>query len=91
MMTATQIISAVLMAAGMIFLVISLIGIIRFPDFYTRLHAQGIGDTLGAFLIIAGMMAAAGTGLLAVKMLLVFLIIALTTSSTCEVRFSLIL
>ena len=65
-------------ALGLIFMLISLIGLIRLPDFYTRLHAQGIGDTLGALLIIISMMLAAGAGLMSLKLLLVFLIIVLT-------------
>ena len=67
--------TAVLIAAGMIFMLASLTGIIRLPDFFTRLHAQGVGDTLGAFLILAGMMVWTGVCLLSVKILLIFIII----------------
>ena len=48
-MTATMIITAVLIILGLLFMLASLIGIAALPDFFTRLHAQGIGDTLGAF------------------------------------------
>lgn len=74
-------INAVIIATGslgLLFMLISLIGIIRFPDFYARLHAQGIGDTLGALLVIISMMAAAGSGLMSTKIFLVFVIILLT-------------
>ena len=77
-MTASMIISAVLICTGLLFMLASLIGIIRLPDFFTRLHAQGIGDTLGAFLILAGMTAAVHGGLMSVKILLIFIIIVLT-------------
>ena len=77
-MTVQMIISIVLIAAGMIFMLASLTGIIRLPDFFTRLHAQGVGDTLGAFLILAGMMVWTGVCLLSVKILLIFIIILLT-------------
>ena len=63
---------------GLVFMLISLIGIIRLPDFFTRLHAQGVGDTLGAILMIISMMLAAGAGLLSVKIFLVLVIIMLT-------------
>jgi monovalent cation/proton antiporter MnhG/PhaG subunit len=56
---------------GLLFMLISLIGIIRLPDFFTRLHAQGVGDTLGALLLIISMMTAAGAGLMSVKLFLV--------------------
>lgn len=77
-MTPVMIIAAVLIAAGLIFMILSLIGIAKLPDFFTRLHAQGVGDTIGAFLILAGMMAAVHGGLLSVKILLIFIVIVLT-------------
>lgn len=77
-MTASQIITIILAAAGLVFMTISFIGIIRLPDFFCRLHAQGIGDTLGALLLIAAMMTAAGFGIMSVKIFLIFVVIALT-------------
>jgi len=32
------------------------VGIIRFPDFYTRMHAVGVTDTLAAAMILIGLM-----------------------------------
>lgn len=43
-----------LLGAGLFFTLVGSIGLIRFPDFYTRLHATGKCDTLGAGLIILG-------------------------------------
>ena len=40
--------------AGLIFFSAAVIGIIRLPDFYTRMHAAGKGDTLSSFLILFG-------------------------------------
>ena len=77
-MTASGILTMILASGGLFFMAVSFIGIIRFPDFYTRLHAQGVGDTLGALLLIAAMMTAAGSGLMGLKLFLVFIIIALT-------------
>lgn len=73
-----MIITAVLIILGLLFMLASLIGIAALPDFFTRLHAQGVGDTLGAFLILAGMMVAVHGGLLSVKIFLIFIIIVLT-------------
>jgi len=50
-----SVISAVLMVAGAFFFFTASIGMLRFPDFYTRMHAAGKGDTLGAFLMLSGM------------------------------------
>lgn len=77
-MAAAQILTVILAAAGMIVMLVSLIGLIRFPDFFTRLHAQGIGDTLGALLIILAMMTATGAHIMSVKLFLIFLVIMFT-------------
>lgn len=52
------------------------IGLIRLPDFYTRSHAAGMTDTLGAGLIVLGMMAEAGWSLNLARLafILVFLL-----------------
>ena len=72
------VIAAVLIAFGVIFLLIGALGIWRFPDFYTRLHAAGVGDTLGALSMVAGMIILTGLKLLSLKILVVFLFIMLT-------------
>lgn len=48
-------ISIFLMAAGVFFFAAATIGLLRFPDCYTRMHAAGKGDTLGALLLLAGL------------------------------------
>jgi len=40
--------------AGLFFFFGAVIGLVRFPDFYTRMHAAGKGDTLSTLLILAG-------------------------------------
>ena len=77
-MTAADILTILFALAGLIFMAISFIGIIRLPDFFCRLHAQGIGDTLGALLLIIAMMIAVGSGLMSIKIFLIFVVIALT-------------
>ena len=72
-------ISAGLLAAGSIFVLIGAFGLIRLPDFYTRLHAAGITDTLGAELILLGLMFQAGLSLVTVKLILISLFIFFTS------------
>jgi multicomponent Na+:H+ antiporter subunit G len=62
--------------SGSIFVIIGGIGLIRLPDFYTRIHAAGITDTMGAWLILIGLMFSAGWTLILAKlgMLLIFLV-----------------
>ena len=71
--------SASLLAAGSIFVLIGAFGLIRLPDFYTRLHAAGITDTLGAELILLGLMFQAGLSLVTVKLILISLFIFFTS------------
>ena len=74
-----NLISAGLLAAGSIFVLIGAFGLIRLPDFYTRLHAAGITDTLGAELILLGLMFQAGLSIVTVKLILISLFIFFTS------------
>lgn len=66
-------------ALGVLSLIISAIGVLRFPDFYTRLHAASIGDTLAAALILLGLAVAAGWSLVAAKLIFVLLFLFMTS------------
>ncbi|WP_048090847.1 monovalent cation/H(+) antiporter subunit G [Geoglobus acetivorans] len=68
-MEALHVVSALLMFSGVFFMIAGALGIIRFPDFYTRLHAAGKCDTLGEVLIILGFMVYEGFSFLSVKLL----------------------
>ena len=57
---------------GGIFLLVGAIGVLRFPDFYTRLHAVSVCDTMGAGLVLVGLMLQGGLSLVTVKLLLIF-------------------
>ena len=57
---------------GAFFLLVGAIGALRFPDFYTRLHAVSVCDTMGAGMIIAGLMLQGGLSMVSVKLLLIF-------------------
>ena len=47
-------ISAVLVCGGLLFFLGASVGLVRFPDFYTRMHAAGKGDTLSTIMILFG-------------------------------------
>ena len=67
-----------LLLGGSCFVVIGSIGINRFPDFFTRLHAASLTDTLGITLIIGGLMLQAGATGVTLKLLLILPIILVT-------------
>jgi len=64
---------------GVAFALIGSVGLLRMPDFYTRLHAAGITDTLGAGLILLGLALQAGWTLVSVKLLLILLFMWFTS------------
>lgn len=51
----TVYISGLLIAGGLFFFLVGSIGIIRLPDFYSRLHSAGIIDTMGLLLSMSGL------------------------------------
>ncbi len=54
------------------------IGLVRFPDLYTRMHAAGVTDTGGAGLVLFGLMLQAGFTLVTVKLVLILWFLLLT-------------
>lgn len=49
------------------------VGILRFPDFYTRIHAVGVTDTSGAGMILIGLMLQNPQGLVLLKLMMILL------------------
>jgi multicomponent Na+:H+ antiporter subunit G len=64
---------------GVVVIVIGGVGLLRMPDFYTRLHAAGLMDTLGAGLVMFGLMLQAGFTLLTVKLILILVFLWFTS------------
>ena len=75
----TDLLSAACLAGGAFFCLTGGIGLLRMPDFYTRMHAASVIETLGAGLILLGLMLQAGPTLVAVKLLMVALLILFTS------------
>ena len=70
-----DVLSGVLIVAGTVFLLSGVLGVLRFPDFYSRLHAAGKGDTLGQALVLVGLMLVAGLTLVSVKLAFVIIFV----------------
>ena len=77
-------IGAPLLVAGGLFSLVSGLGVIRFPTFFTRLHAAGILDTAGAGLILVGLMFQADDVLIALKCLLILGFLVFTSPTACH-------
>jgi multicomponent Na+:H+ antiporter subunit G len=66
------------LSLGGLILVIGAFGIVRLPDFWSRVHAAGMIDTLGSAFIILGMILQAGLTLVTLKLLLIGLFLFIT-------------
>ena len=78
-----DILSWLLLTAGGLAVLVGGIGALRMPDLYSRMHAASVTDSLGAILVIAGIMLQAGLTLATIKLgaILLFLLLTSPTSS----------
>jgi multicomponent Na+:H+ antiporter subunit G len=70
------------LVGGSIFALIGAIGIVRLPDVYSRMHGAGMIDTLGAALILLGLMLQSGHWLVTVKLILIGVFLFFTSPTT---------
>lgn len=68
-----MIIAAGFLIIGVAFLFISAMGVLRLPDFISRLHSSGIGETLGMIMLTCGIIIYTGLTLLSVKVFFIIL------------------
>jgi multicomponent Na+:H+ antiporter subunit G len=75
--------SWILLTLGGISVLIGGIGALRMPDLFTRMHAASVTDSIGAILVLCGIMLQAGLSLAAIKLaaILLFLLITSPTAS----------
>jgi len=74
-----DLISWVCLLAGAFFAISGGVGILRFPDFFTRMHATGVTDTLCSGLILVGLMFQAGWSAALLKLFLILAFLLLTS------------
>lgn len=75
---AADILSWACLAAGGFFCIVGALGLVRMPDLYTRMHSASVTDTMGAGLVLAGLVIQAGFTLIAVKLLMIGLLLFFT-------------
>ena len=68
----------VFILAGIFFLFVGSIGLLRLPDFYTRLHGTSKTDSLGIGLVFLGLLCYSSWGLVAVKLILIIFFVFFT-------------
>lgn len=82
------VIAIVLIVAGVFFLMVSALGLLRLPDFYARTHAVGKSETLGSILVLGGLAVYNGweLGTLKILLILFFVLIANPTATHAIAR-----
>jgi len=78
----TDILGWACLVGGSAFLFVGGIGLLRLPDLFTRMHAAGITDTMGAGLILVGLMFEAGLTLITVKLFLILVFLFYTSPTS---------
>ncbi len=77
-------IAGVLIISGLFFFMVGAVGLIRLPDVFSRMHATTKADTLGAGLVLIGVIIWQGFGFLAFNILLILIFIWITNPTAAH-------
>lgn len=77
-------IAATLIALGLLFFAAGTVGLLRFPDVHSRLHALTKADNLGLGFVAAGVALLKANGWVAAKLLLVWLLTMLAAATVAQ-------
>lgn len=80
-MTVTDYLALVLLLGGGVFFLAGTVGLLRFPDVFTRLHALTKADNVGLGLTVAGLAVQAESWAVVGKLLLIWLLVLLAGAS----------
>ena len=80
----TEILSFILLLCGGFFFMAGTLGLLRFPDVYTRLHALTKADNVGLGLVVIGLTLQADSWSIAGKLLLIWLLVMLAGASVAN-------
>lgn len=75
-----DLLSMAAIVAGAFFYLAGTVGLLRFPDAYTRLHALTKADNLGLALVVLGLLPQVGSMLAGLKLVLVWLLVLLSSA-----------
>lgn len=82
-MSPTELIGLLLIIAAIPFYWGGSLGLLRFPDVYTRLHALTKADNLGLGLVAAGSMFLADDWMVVIKLLFIWLLVLTASTVSC--------
>ncbi|MBC9726332.1 monovalent cation/H(+) antiporter subunit G [Streptomyces sp. TRM68367] len=84
-MIVVEVLSGVLLVAGALFMLSGAVGLLRFPDFYTRIHAVGVTDSVGAGLVLLGLLLRTTAWDTGVRLVIILLFMALTSPTATHI------
>jgi multicomponent Na+:H+ antiporter subunit G len=85
MSTALDVLTVAAVSAGALFFLAGTVGLLRFPDTLTRVHALTKADNLGLGLVVLGLLPRVGIGLDALKLIAVWLLVLVTGAIASQV------
>lgn len=77
-------VGTMLILSGMPFFLAGTVGLLRFPDVYTRLHALTKADNLGLGLVVFGLVLRVDSWVVACKLVLVWVLVMLGSATACH-------
>lgn len=80
-----DVVSIILLLAGTLFFLAGTVGLLRFPDLFTRIHALTKADNVGLGLIVFAVLPQAPSPAIAVKLVLVWMLVLLASSSASHI------
>lgn len=83
-MIVLHVVALLLLAGGSFFSLVGGFGIVRMPEFFSRMHAGGITDTLGAGMVIVGLLFLSDGVLPFAKLLMILFFLLITSPTACH-------
>ena len=84
MTLARDLVTIAAVSAGAFFLLAGTVGLLRFPDTLTRLHALTKADNLGLGLVVLGLLPQAGSLRIAFKLVCIWLLVLLAGATVSQ-------
>ncbi|HEY4167847.1 MAG TPA: monovalent cation/H(+) antiporter subunit G [Reyranella sp.] len=84
-MSVADVFSMLAISAGLVFFLAGTVGLLRFPDSLTRLHALTKADNLGLGLVVLGLLPQASGLLGGVKLIAVWLLVLLSSATVAQI------
>jgi multicomponent Na+:H+ antiporter subunit G len=84
MSLALDLFSVLAVSAGALFFLAGTVGLLRFPDALTRLHALTKADNLGLGLVVLGLLPRAEGALGALRLVVVWLLVLLASATVSQ-------